>query len=61
MFVFGSQHHTRYSDNAFTRMRDAVAALDMDAVWAAHAPKRGGIAKARTCGQPNCAVKQAAG
>ncbi len=42
VFVFGSQRHVRYADNAFTRMRDAVASLDMDAVWAAHAPVRQG-------------------
>ncbi len=54
LFVFGSQRHARYSDNAFTRMRDAVAALDMDAVWRAHAPSRAGKARP-ACTQPGCA------
>jgi len=54
VFVFGSQRHTRYSDNAFTRMRDAVTAVDMDAVWAAHAPARRGKTRL-TCTQPGCA------
>lgn len=35
-FVFGSTKHRAYSDNAFTRMREAMTVLDMPAVWAAH-------------------------
>ncbi len=54
VFVFGSQRHTRYSDNAFTRMRDAAASLDMAAVWAAHAPLRRGKTRP-ACTQPGCA------
>jgi hypothetical protein len=54
VFVFGSQRHSRYSDNAFTKMRDAVETLDMDAIWAAHAPGR--RKKPRpACTQPGCA------
>ncbi len=55
VFVFGSQRHTRYSDNAFTRMRDAAASLDMAAVWAAHAPARRGRTRPG-CTQPGCAT-----
>lgn len=57
VFLFGSQRHVRYSDNAFTRMRDAVASLDMNAVWAAHAPVRQGKTRP-TCTQPGCARDQ---
>ena len=48
-FQFGSQRHPRYSDNAFTKMRDAVQHLDMDAIWEAHRP--GG----KAC--PSCTVE----
>jgi hypothetical protein len=41
-FVFGAQRHRCYSDNAYTKMRDAVQNLDMDAVWQAHRPRAGG-------------------
>lgn len=54
VFVFGSQKHTRYSDNAFTRLRSAVATLDMKAVWTAHAPRPAGKT-APPCTQPDCA------
>ena len=37
-FVFQSQRHPRYSDNAFTRMLEAKNRLDMDAIWKAHNP-----------------------
>lgn len=30
----------RYSDNAFTVMRDAIGAIDMEAIWQAHRPRR---------------------
>jgi hypothetical protein len=33
-FVFGSQVHRQYSDNAFTRMRDGLASVDIAAVYA---------------------------
>jgi hypothetical protein len=32
-FVFGSQKHMRFSDNAFTRMRDASEEVDMGEIW----------------------------
>ncbi|MEV6207410.1 DUF3644 domain-containing protein [Kitasatospora sp. NPDC051914] len=54
-FVFGSQHHRRYSDNALTRMKAAMAALDMDEVWKAHKP----LGRAKTapkCTIPGCAT-----
>jgi hypothetical protein len=39
-FKFGSQRHVRYSDNAFTRMRDALdGGLDMASVWGSHRPR----------------------
>jgi hypothetical protein len=50
-FVFGSQRIVRYSDNAFTRMREAKAAADMDAVWAGHRPG----ATDADCGEVGCA------
>jgi hypothetical protein len=49
-FVFGAQRHQRYSDNAYTRMRDAVSNLDMDAVWEAHKPR------GRAGSRPACTV-----
>lgn len=33
MFTFGSQRHQQFSDNAFTRMRDALEDLDIDDLW----------------------------
>lgn len=42
-FQFGGVKHIRYSDNAFTQMRDALnAEIDMDQVWAEHGFGRGG-------------------
>lgn len=35
-FVFGSQKHLRYSDNALNAMKQGKARVDMDRVWAAH-------------------------
>lgn len=32
-FVFGSSRHRMYSDNAMTKMRDALKTLDVDEVW----------------------------
>jgi hypothetical protein len=40
VFVFGSQKHARYSDNALTRMRDALDEVDMDEVWEKHGSSR---------------------
>jgi hypothetical protein len=37
-FQFGSTRHRQYSDNARTKMREAVRDLDMDAIWKAHNP-----------------------
>jgi hypothetical protein len=50
VFEFGSQRHPRYSDNAFTRMRQAIKELDMEAVWQAHKPS------GRASSRPKCAV-----
>jgi hypothetical protein len=54
-FVFGSQRILRFSDNALTKMRQAVADLDMDQVWTAHKPS-GGAKRRRTCPVAGCAV-----
>jgi hypothetical protein len=40
-FIFGSQQHRCYSDNAFTAMREAIKNLDMEAIWKAHRPRPG--------------------
>lgn len=54
VFDFGAQRHARYSDNAFTTMRDAMAAgLGMDEVWNAHRPRRQGKPKPR-CHADGC-------
>lgn len=54
VFVFGSQKHPAYSDNAFTKMRAAIETLDMDAIWQAHKPL--GRTKSRPmCTLPGCA------
>lgn len=54
IFEFGSQKHPRYSDNALTRMRDAITRQDMDAIWKSHGPGR--RSKPRPpCSQPDCA------
>jgi hypothetical protein len=50
VFVFGAQRHRRYSDNAFTKMREALSSVDMDAVWQAHKPAGRGTSK------PQCTV-----
>jgi hypothetical protein len=42
-FVFGSQKHIRYSDNAFTRMRAALDEVDMAEIW-----KKYGTSRARS-------------
>jgi len=54
VFEFGSQKHPRYSDNALTRMREAIAKQDMDAIWKSHGSGR--RSKPRPpCTQPDCA------
>ncbi len=52
-FVFGAQRHRWYSDNAYTKMRDAAQSLDMDAVWAAHRPRARGKPLPQ-CDIPGC-------
>ncbi len=52
VFVFGSTRIPRYSDNAMTKMRNAIVSMDMDTIWAAHNP--GGRARRRPCTQPGC-------
>lgn len=53
LFELGAVRQRRYSDNAFTAMRDAIANIDMDAVWQAHKPR--GRSKTRTpCPVPGC-------
>jgi hypothetical protein len=37
-FQFGSTRHRQYSDNALTKMREAIGDLDMNAIWKAHNP-----------------------
>jgi hypothetical protein len=54
-FVFGAQRHRCYSDNAYTKMRDAAQSLDMAAVWDAHRPRPGGKA-VPPCAVPGCAA-----
>jgi hypothetical protein len=54
VFEFGSQKHRRYSDNALTRMREATANRDMDAIWKSHGPGRRSKPRPR-CSQPDCA------
>jgi hypothetical protein len=39
-FTFGKLQVTQHSDNALTRMRDALNTVDMDEVWVNHRPRR---------------------
>ncbi len=55
VFVFGSQRHRRYSDNAYTKMQDAQKTLDMGAVWQAHKP-RGRAKSVTVCSIPGCST-----
>jgi len=55
-FVFGAQRHRCYSDNAYTRMRDAAQSLDMAAVWDAHRPRVGGK-PVPPCTIPGCSTE----
>lgn len=51
-FTFGTQKHVRFSDNAYTRMRDALAGgIDLDAIWDSH-----GTVKRKTA-RPACTQK----
>lgn len=59
VFQFGSTRHLCFSDNAFTVMRDALAAgLDMDAVWAAHG-RSGRKRRQVACTAPECVETRA--
>lgn len=49
-FVLGSFRQRRYSDNAYTTMREALDTLDMTQIWDAHKPA--GRARAR----PQCPI-----
>lgn len=53
VFIFGSQRLPRYSDNALTRMRDAVDNQDMKTIWRGHRPATRPQPQ-RPCGQPGC-------
>ncbi|MGY1982970.1 DUF3644 domain-containing protein [Nocardia gipuzkoensis] len=56
-FKFGAFSQRRYSDNAYIAMRDAVATLDMTAVWQAHKPS--GRSKAQVpCAIAGCRANQ---
>jgi prophage antirepressor-like protein len=39
-FVFGTQRHKRYSDNALREMQRVLETIDMDDVWRRHRPRR---------------------
>jgi hypothetical protein len=52
-FVFGGSRHRCYSDNAHTKMREAVRSLDMTAVWDAHRTRRG-AKPGPPCAVPGC-------
>jgi hypothetical protein len=51
----GSQKIPRYSDKAFNTMKDAMAELDMDAIWAAHRKVKSKQPRA-ACTQRGCAL-----
>lgn len=53
LFELGSVRQRRYSDNAFTAMRDAIANIDMDAVWQGHKPS-GRSTSQTSCLVPGC-------
>lgn len=53
LFELGAVRSLRYSDNAFTRMRDTIATIDMDEIWRAHSPNRKDKSWTR-CAQPGC-------
>src|SRR5680860_59935 len=59
-FTFKSQKLTYYSDNAFTRMREALSGgIDMGAIWATHgAGKKNGSRP--PCTQKGCSLQVAA-
>ena len=57
VFEFGAQKHPRYSDNALTRMRQAKAGHDMDAIWESHRPGHRSTPRP-PCSQPDCATRR---
>lgn len=59
VFTFGSQKTVRFSDNAYTRLRDALATVDMRSIWASHAPVKRPAALPR-CEEPGCSERQTA-
>jgi len=52
-FKFGRSKYVQYSDNAVVSMREAIAALDMAAIWSAHAPTRVGKPRSK-CTEARC-------
>lgn len=59
-FTFKSQKLTYYSDNAFTRMRDALSGgVDMGAIWATHGAGRKAGPRP-PCTQKGCSLQVAA-
>jgi hypothetical protein len=56
-FVFGRSKHIRYSDNALRAMKESVASVDLDRVWAAHRtlPYNKRDRSMPPCDQPGCA------
>lgn len=56
-FTFGSQKHVRFSDNALTRIREAVAdGVDIEAIWDSHGTVRRKTTRP-ACTQKGCKVK----
>ncbi|MEU5694909.1 hypothetical protein [Actinosynnema sp. NPDC020468] len=53
LFQINATRTRMFSDHAFTTMRDAVASLDLDAVWAAHKPPRKGTPRIE-CAESGC-------
>lgn len=40
IFRFGSQRHSRYSDNALVKIRQALEEVDIDEIWEQHKPRK---------------------
>jgi hypothetical protein len=57
IFRFQSQSHPRYSDHAVTLMQEAMAVVDMGAIWSAHNRK---AEAGSPCTQPACAIVETA-
>lgn len=59
-FTFGTQKHVRFSDNAYTRMREALdAGVDLDAIWDAHGTVRRSAPRP-ACAQAGCRAQASA-